>query len=112
VTEIPQAPIDQLLRLPWTIVRETSPEGDLLLRVAEIPSVVGTGATPSDAEADLWESLRESLKAYAHFGDPIPLPKERSPDWFSAARRFRQVRFVLHVPEHSPTASSEALAPA
>ena len=66
--------LEQLLRLPWTIGAETTEEGDQLLRVLEIPSAVGTGSTPGELESDLWDSLRESLRAYLHFGDTIPLP--------------------------------------
>jgi predicted RNase H-like HicB family nuclease len=74
MTEGRSSQLEQLLRLPWTIVKEITPEGDHLLRVAEIPSAVGSGATSEEMEADLWESLRESLRAYLHFGDPIPMP--------------------------------------
>lgn len=66
--------LDALMDLPWTIVRETTPEGDRILKIAELPSVVASGATDADMAADLSESLRESLRAYLHFGDPIPVP--------------------------------------
>ncbi len=75
-----------LLRLPWTFVRETTAEGDALLRVREIPSAVGTGATPAELEADTWASLRASLEAYLHFGDPIPLPRDAELPWLSPRR--------------------------
>ena len=65
--------LQPLLKLPWTISRETTPEGDILFRVAELPSAVGSGATVAEAEADLWESLREALAAHLHFGDAIPI---------------------------------------
>ena len=81
--------LDYLVRrTPWTIVSERSPEGDLLLRVAEIPSAVGSGETEEAAAADLWESLTESLRAYLHFGDEIPLPKVvKALPWLSAEPR-------------------------
>ena len=66
--------IQRLLRLPWTILSETSPEGDLLLRVKEIPSAVGCGETEEAAIADLREALAESLRAQLHFGDAVPVP--------------------------------------
>lgn len=69
-----QTKLSYLLRLPWTFVRERTPEGDTILRVREIPSAVGTGETSAELEADVWGSLRASLEAYLHFGDPIPLP--------------------------------------
>lgn len=74
MTEPVDREIQRLLRLPWTITVETSPEGDRLLRVREIPSAVGCGATDAEAIADLWASLEASLRAYVHFGDAVPLP--------------------------------------
>ena len=68
--------LHRLMALPWTIVRETTPEGDRLLRVREIPSAVGHGETDDELERDLRESLAASLSAYLHFGDPIPTPGE------------------------------------
>lgn len=70
-----------LLRLPWTIISETTPEGDLLLRVKEIPSAVGCGETEPAAIADLWEALTESLRAHLHFGDPVPVPTGVPTQW-------------------------------
>lgn len=66
--------IQRLLRLPWTITRDVTPEGDVLLRVKEIPSAVGSGDSDEERIADLWESLSESLRAYLHFGDSVPVP--------------------------------------
>ena len=64
-----------LMRLPWTI--EAKPEDDYtVLRVKELPSVIATGKTPDELEADFWESLRATLEAYTHYDDPIPLPSE------------------------------------
>jgi predicted RNase H-like HicB family nuclease len=74
------AALRRLLALPWTVVPETTPEGDRLLRVREVPSAVGHGETDEELERDLWESLTASLEAYLHFGDPVPLPTG-SPDW-------------------------------
>ena len=73
--------LQRLLRLPWTIVREVTPEGDVLLRVKEIPSAVGSGNTDEELVADLWDSLTESLRAYLHFGDKVPLPQGVSDSW-------------------------------
>jgi predicted RNase H-like HicB family nuclease len=66
--------LDHLMSLPWTIVRETTPEGDRILKVAELPSVIASGETDEEMNVELAESLRESLRAYLHFGDPIPVP--------------------------------------
>lgn len=73
--------LQRLLRLPWTIVKEVTPEGDILLRVKEIPSAVGSGSTTDELVSDLWESLTESLRAYLHFGDQVPLPLGVSDSW-------------------------------
>lgn len=96
------------MRLPWTIVRERTPEGDQILRVAEIPSVVGSGASSEEMEADLWDSLRESLRAYLHFKDPLPMPSGPRPDWVGASRLAAPVPFVLRVPDVTVTASAAA----
>lgn len=88
--------VQHLLRLPWTIVAETTPEGDRLLRVAEIPSAVGTGSTPQELEADLRESLRASLSAYLHFEDPVPLPKGAALPWLASARKVRPPVPILY----------------
>lgn len=76
--------LQYLLRLPWTFVVSTTPEGDRLLRVAEIPSAVGEGVAAAELEADLWEALRAALSAYLHFNDPIPLPKGSRLPWTEA----------------------------
>jgi predicted RNase H-like HicB family nuclease len=71
--------IERLMSLPWTILREVTPEGDRILRIAELPSVIAGGNTDDEMNADLTESLRESLRAYLHFGDPIPVPSGKRP---------------------------------
>jgi hypothetical protein len=76
-----EAKLAYLLRLPWTFVRESTPEGDTVLRVAQIPSAVGTGTSDAELEEDMWASLRASLEAYLHFGDPIPVPPGTALPW-------------------------------
>jgi hypothetical protein len=66
--------IQRLLSLPWTIDRDVAPEGDVVLRVREIPSAVGAGASEQERLDDLCASLEASLLAYLHFGDPVPSP--------------------------------------
>ncbi len=73
--------IQRLLHLPWTVAREEGPEGEVLLRVKEIPSAVGSGESDEERIADLWESLSESLRALLHFRDPIPLPEGVGQQW-------------------------------
>lgn len=73
--------LQRLLHLPWTVDRETTPEGDELLRVREIPSAVGCGASDQERIEDLWQSLTESLRAYLHFGDAVPMPQGGSAAW-------------------------------
>lgn len=81
-----EAELRRLLFLPWTIVPDVTPEGDKLLRVLEVPSAVGHGETEEELVRDLWESLAESLKAYLHFGDPIPLPSGlHQPSWLPSS---------------------------
>jgi hypothetical protein len=95
----PEQKLESLLRLPWTIATERTPEGDRLLRVVEIPSAVGCGATPAEAESDLWESLRASLSAYLHFEDAIPLPRGTDLPWRARASNVtRTISLRLHGP--------------
>ncbi len=99
--------LQQLLRLPWTVVREITPEGELLLRIAEIPAAMGSGATPDEAEADLWASLEAALRAYLHFGDPVPVPAGGVPAWLQAgANPPATTPLIYQVPEGALTASS------
>lgn len=89
--------LESLLRLPWTISSETTPEGDRLLRVAEIPSAVGSGTDDLEVESDLWESLRAFLAAYLHFDDEIPLPEGCDLPWSIADRRNEAPKVALIV---------------
>lgn len=66
----------RLLTLPWTVLREETPDGDTVLRVKEVPSATGSGETDEEREQDLWDSLTESLRAYLHFGDAVPVPSD------------------------------------
>ncbi len=73
-----QQKLDYLLRLPWAIVPERTPEGDLLLRTRELPTAVGCGETTDELERDFWEALEATLRSYLHHGDRIPLPSGAS----------------------------------
>lgn len=66
--------VDYLLRQPWTIYAETTPEGDRLLRVKELPAAVGCGDDDDSLIADFWESLRATLEAYLAMGSSPPRP--------------------------------------
>jgi hypothetical protein len=66
--------LEALLRLPWTLVPELTPEGESALRVKELPPAVGYGVTAEEIMADFWGSLTATLECYLQFGDPIPLP--------------------------------------
>ena len=102
--------IQRLLRLPWTVTVETSPEGDRLLRVREIPSAVGCGSTDAEAIADLWASLQASLRAYVHFGDVFPLPVGSAPSFASAdALEPKQTWVFVAAESASRTAATSGL---
>ena|SRR2546425_296821 len=102
--------LEYLLRLPWTVVAETTPEGDRILRIAEIPSATGSGHTTNDMERDLWDSLRESLRAYLNFGDPIPLPDGAKSPWVEAADNPPPpIPFVVRGSAAGATAGSHSL---
>jgi len=111
MSESRSSQLEHLLRLPWTIVKEVTPEGDHLLRVAEIPSAVGSGATREETEADLWESLEESLRAYLHFGDPIPVPAGPQPGWVRSPHVAVKAAYVLRVPDVATTGTAAGLVP-
>lgn len=66
--------IAYLLRQPWTIFAETTPEGDRLLRIKELPSAVASGEDDDALIADFWESLTVTLEAYFAVGTNPPLP--------------------------------------
>jgi predicted RNase H-like HicB family nuclease len=67
--------LEALLRLPWTLSMTHNPEdGNWVIRVAELPAALATGATPEELEPAFWESLRETLAVFLENGDTIPLP--------------------------------------
>ncbi len=69
-----QRKLAYLLGVPWTIYLETTAEGDRLLRVRELPSVMGTGTSDEEIEREFWDSLESTLRSYLNFGDEVPLP--------------------------------------
>jgi hypothetical protein len=102
--------LQRLLNMPWTVLREVTPEGDVLLRVKEIPSAVGSGESDEERVKDLWESLSESLRALLHFGDAIPLPQGIGASWTRIARPAEKtVSFFFVSPESAATGAAGAL---
>jgi len=89
-----------LLTLPWTIRLERTPEGDNLLRVAELPAAVGTGDSNEEIARDFWEALEATLRAYLHFGDELPLPPGVTLPWEHPVEKVvivhTKFRFVRH----------------
>lgn len=75
----PEAKIESLLRLPWTITSEPSDAGEFILRVTELPGMIVIG-TPEELETEFWAALRASLACAVEF-DEITLPKGRSLPW-------------------------------
>lgn len=71
--------LNYLLQQPWTIVTETTPEGDNLLRVQELPAAVGCGDDTASLEADFWESFVTTLEAYIAVDAIPPLPHGAHP---------------------------------
>jgi len=98
-----------LLRLPWTFVAETTSEGDLVVRVAEVPAAVGTGATPEEIASDAWEALSDALRAHLHFGDPVPLPAGSSLPWAAGgvAPAFVVVKQRVRTPDAAISVDTE-----
>lgn len=84
--------LEYFLRLPWTLVTETTPEGDRLVRVRELPGAVASGETDEELEADLWDAIRAALRSYLHFGDRVPVPAGVVVPWDEEARSPRNER--------------------
>ena len=100
-----QQKLEYLLRLPWTIYPEQTPEGDLLLRVRELPSVMGTGDNEEVIVRDFWDALEATLRSYLHFGDEIPVPLGlKALPWKQAVTQTVLPRraFVVGGPEPQP----------
>jgi hypothetical protein len=100
--------LDYLMRLPWTILPQEGDEADeIVLTCAELPSVIGAGATQREVTEEFWTSLRMTLRSFITEGDPTPLPRRfagRLP-WESdeAERLAARIRAVM-------TTSGETLA--
>ena len=117
----PDQKLDYLLRLPWTIEPSLGEDGTYrVLRVRELPSVIATGTKDEELERDFWESLRASLEAYLHFGDPIPKPPPvqqlpwegvSEPEPQSVTFAVRELKQAWHVSRTPATAQREPLAP-
>jgi hypothetical protein len=73
--------LDYLLGLPWSIYAETTVDGERLLRVRELPSVMGSGDSDEEVEREFWDSLEATLQSYLHFGDELPLPLDATLPW-------------------------------
>lgn len=102
--------IQRLMHSPWTVLREVTPEGDILLRVKEIPSAVGSGESDEERVQDLWESLSESLRALLHFGDAIPFPQGVGAAWTRISPSAeKKVPFFFVSTERAATGAAEAL---
>ena len=102
--------IQRLLHLPWTIIRDVTPEGDVLLRVKEIPSAVGSGDSDEERIAELWQSLSESLRALLHFGDTVPLPDGLQESWtrISPAASKQSVEFFFVSAQNTSSGAAAA----
>lgn len=72
--------LEWLLSRPWTIAVEPAEDG-LIARVAELPSVVATGASERLLARDLWAVLRATLTSYLDYNDPISYPLGERPLW-------------------------------
>ncbi len=94
--------LDLLMRLPWTVQKERTPEGDDILRIRELPGVSGAGAEEAGREGELWASLRSRLAAHLEFGDAVPMPEGAALPWASDTDR-PVATWVLQTPDEAPT---------
>lgn len=68
--------VEALLRLPWSLrLERNEDEGYLVLRVTELPSVLATGEDEKTLLADLWDTMRATLRSYLEDGEPVPMPQ-------------------------------------
>lgn len=68
--------VESLLRLPWSLrLERNEDDGYLILRVAELPSVLATGADEQSLLADLWHAMRATLRSFLEDGEPVPRPQ-------------------------------------
>lgn len=113
----PEAKLTYLMSLSWTVRAERDPdEGYLVLRVAELPSVIATGSDEKALENDFWESLRASLEAALEFADPIQLPKGARVPWEPSGQPtplrnvlVKQGTVAAYIPEPKQTAAPAAV---
>lgn len=68
--------VDQLLRLPWTIITEERTDDGRywVATVAELPGLVATGETPEQLDASLWDALRNHIEERLEYGDHFDIP--------------------------------------
>lgn len=75
----------EALRQPWTVT-VTSEDGEFVARVEEIPDAIAVASDRDSLEHELWDSLRESLRARFEYGDPIPRARRATPVVAKAAQ--------------------------
>jgi hypothetical protein len=79
-TWTPERKLDYLVRMPWTIVPEPADDGEIALRVRELPGSLVIG-TAEELDTLYWENLRATLASLLHFGDEIPRPRFSPVQW-------------------------------
>ena len=91
-----QRKLSALLTLPWTVTTEPSPDGYLVARVAELPSVVATGNSDKELASELFEAMEALLTAMLENGDTVPLPPGSKAPWDTDAENGLLSRVVVH----------------
>ena len=79
--------VEALIRLPWSVrIERDDPDGAYVAVCSELPSVVASGASERELDADFFESLRETLRCYLEAGDEPPLPNCAKLPWLDRPR--------------------------
>lgn len=99
-----------LYRLPWTVSTEPGDDpGETLIRVVELPAVVGCGSTEEEVATDFWGAMRAVLESYLHHGDPIPLPEGLGPlPWEPGAAGPMKVQLLFGELVESPSTEAQS----
>jgi hypothetical protein len=82
-----------LLQAPWTVqVAPAKEQGNIVLRIKELPEFLVVGPRTDNLDAEFWTALESLLEDYLADGEEPPLPAGFQPHWTRASAGYpRQV---------------------
>lgn len=103
--------VQYLVRLPWTVQVGNAADGDVTVRLVELPFLLATGKDLKGAGRDLFEALWTAMDAMLEHSDKIPLPRGAYLPWDrgeepSATPRELVLEIAVGGEAWSPTASA------